>query len=365
MFIFRSKILKQVLRARIFIYKYSCFAKRKYHTFKCGGFRKMRKIFSIEPPKLFAEGFFLPGALKNIPLIDAKVTNVSIRNILAPYNASMVEHNGNYLLFFRYDTKVENGERPYYTNIGCVQLDKNFQQTEKEFVRIDTKSNFSEDPRVLKAGKNLLLSYNDFLPNNYFKRSIHLTSLHPETLEAAYFTNFHIDKKPVEKNWTPFVHEDALYFDYYLTPRQTLKIPSPERPDVEFLEKVWQKFPWSQKWGFPRGGAPACRVGGEYLSFFHSAFEDSKGVSWYVMAAYTFEENPPFRIKAISPYPILFKGIYDSPILNTARISQRAVFPAGFVIDQDQIHISLGENDSAVKILSLDKNMLLKSLKIC
>jgi predicted GH43/DUF377 family glycosyl hydrolase len=91
---------------------------------------------------------------------------------------------------------------------------------------------------------------------------------------------------------------------------------------------------------------------------------DRKGISWYVMAAYTFEENPPFRITAISPHPILFKGIYDSPILNTAWHYQRAVFPAGFVMCQGQIHVALGENDSAVKIVSLDQDALLNSLRI-
>jgi predicted GH43/DUF377 family glycosyl hydrolase len=352
-----------ILKASVFIHKYSCFAKRKYRLLKFRIFRKLRKILSIEPLKPFAKGFSLPSVLQNIPFIDAKITNVFVRDIIAPYNASMIKHGQNYLLFFRYDTKVENSERPYHTQIGCVELDKNFKQTNREFVRIDTKSNFSEDPRVLELGDRVLLSYNDFLPNSYIRRSIHLASLHPDTLNSGYITNFHIDKKPVEKNWTLFIHDNVLHFDYYLNPRQILKVPNPEIPNVEFLEKSWEKSPWPQKWGFPRGGTPARKIGNEYLSFFHSAFQDPKGLSWYVMAAYTFEENPPFRITSISPYPILFEGIYNSPILNTAWEYQRAVFPAGFVIDQDQIHISLGENDSAVKILTLDKNSLLKNLK--
>jgi predicted GH43/DUF377 family glycosyl hydrolase len=85
------------------------------------------------------------------------------------------------------------------------------------------------------------------------------------------------------------------------------------------------------------------------------------------MGAYTFEEKPPFRVTAISHYPILFKGIYDSPILNTASPKKRVIFPCGFVEEKrdgkELIHISCGENDTATKIVTVDKKALFKSLK--
>jgi hypothetical protein len=221
-----------ILKSRALIYKYSWFAQRKCRSFKFRVLRKLRKIFSLPQPEPFAKGFSLPSQLENIPFTDAKVTNVSVRNVLAPYNASIVEHGNKFLLFFRYDQKGDHAVRPYYTHIGCVELDEHFRQTDKEYLRIDTKSRFSEDPRILKSGSKLFLSYNDFLTRDYVRRSIHLASLHPETLATEYITNLHIAQKPIEKNWTPFIHGDELHFDYYLTPRQVLKIPNPQTPHV-------------------------------------------------------------------------------------------------------------------------------------
>lgn len=119
--------------------------------------------------------------------------------------------------------------------------------------------------------------------------------------------------------------------------------------------------------GKPRGGSAAKIVGNEYLAFFHSSFCDDDGINWYIMAAYTFEAKPPFRITAVSNYPILFKGIYDSPPLNTANPLARCVFPGTFACEtrdgKELIHLPCGENDSAVKIITIDKVALLKSMK--
>jgi hypothetical protein len=102
------------------------------------------------------------------------------------------------------------------------------------------------------------------------------------------------------------------------------------------------------------------------LAFFHSAFEDTKGIKWYVMGAYTFEASPPFRMTRISPYPILFQNIYETEILHSAHPGVRSLYPVGFVCERreegDVIHVSCGENDSVVKIITMAKDCLLESL---
>jgi hypothetical protein len=84
------------------------------------------------------------------------------------------------------------------------------------------------------------------------------------------------------------------------------------------------------------------------------------------MGAYTFEAHPPFRITGISNHPILFRGIFDTPYINTASLDKRVIFPSGFVLEKQQnkelIHVACGENDSAVKIITLDKEKLIKSM---
>ena len=116
-----------------------------------------------------------------------------------------------------------------------------------------------------------------------------------------------------------------------------------------------------------RSGTVVQKIGDEYLGFFHSAFEDSNNFVWYVVGAYTFEAKPPFRITSISNYPIFFDGIYNSTPVHTANPLVRCLFPCSFVIEnssgRELIQLSCGENDSHVKIVTIDKKALLKSLK--
>jgi len=77
----------------------------------------------------------------------------------------------------------------------------------------------------------------------------------------------------------------------------------------------------------------------------------------YVMGAYIFDKNPPYKIKKISNFPIFFES-FDKT---------RIVFPAGFVIKKiygkDYIYLSLGINDSSSKILVIDKEKLFSHMK--
>ncbi len=84
------------------------------------------------------------------------------------------------------------------------------------------------------------------------------------------------------------------------------------------------------------------------------------------MGAYTFEAEPPYAITSITPYPILFKGIYSSEYLNTADVNKYCIFPAGLAIEKTSsktlLHVSCGENDSHIKIVTFDYEKLKKSM---
>lgn len=322
----------------------------------------------------------LPFQLQTIPLAEDQgivinVRNVAIENVEAPYNASMIENGGGYLLFFRYDEIGKNRHPyPFFTRIGCAELDADF-AVSKGYKTIDTNSDFSEDPRVLRKGNELFLIYNDLMPHVCDCRTMRIAGLDLENAKVNYVTDLDLHIKAVEKNWTPFefINEDnkpEIYFEYYVNPHKILKLSNPQVPDLTHLifpnNPCLQNIAWSRKWGELRGGTTPRLVDGQYLSFFHSMFRDNSGFPWYVMGAYTFEAKPPFRLTAISPYPILFKGIYDTPWRHTAPYV-RCIFPGGFAIEnisgKQLLHVSCGENDCAVKILTIDKEALLKSLK--
>jgi len=319
----------------------------------------------------------LPLQIKHLPFADEEGVVLSVRplpipGVIAPHNGSLVERGDHYLLFFRYDTPVVGKEEvPYYSHIGCLEMDRNFAPLAPYFT-VDTQSSFSEDPRGVCVDGSYYVVYNDSIPNMWKKRGIRVANIDLETKKTRSILQFERKRFSTEKNWMPFFPDGKnLHFVYTISPHDIYRLKTPGQSSlakVVDLKEVPElsSSDWPEKWGVPRGGTPPRLVDGEYLSFFHSSFEDMRGVVWYIMGAYTFEPTAPYRITKISRYPILFKGIYDTPHENTSNPKVRCIYPAGFVLDnrdgKELIQLSCGENDSAIKILPLDKKKLMESL---
>jgi len=323
----------------------------------------------------------IPAQLQTTPMGEKTglvlgTKTIEVRNVVAPYNPSMIEHEGGYLLFFRYDILKQDCPHDFYTSIGCCWLDANFEQTEKEFTTIETGSRFSEDPRIVRVGSDLYLVFNDLQKEgSSHYRTMHVGKLNLKESKLEFSTDLDLAIKPVEKNWVPFEHvkngKPELYIEYYLNPQKVMRLPNPEENGLVHLRlpslSTTHKIFWPHLWGQPRGGATARFVDGQYLSFFHSFFNDSNGFPWYVMAAYTFEKEEPFRVTGISHYPILFEGIYSSPHMNTADPKKRVIFPGSFTEGTQEgkevLYVCCGENDCSIKLIIMDKQVLFKSLK--
>lgn len=339
-------------------------------------------------------------SLFGLPYADDKgiirsVRTIDVQGVYAPLNASLLEDGEGFLLFFRYDIKeklrVLGVETPfrqkiaspskkmsYRTKIGAIRLDKNFQQI-GEIKQIETYSEFSEDPRAIRAHGKIYVVYNDLQDNPIYSRSMHMVCLDPQTLDTLFVQDLdqlihHVDQKyHVEKNWTPFVRqeegEEKIFLEYGINPHKIMRMKSPSSSEMDHLvfphHVALQSLPWGEKWGALRGGTPAILVKGHYLAFFHSLFYDS-GRPWYVMGAYTFEAQPPYRVTALSSYPILFRGSYASMPCNTASSKKRILYPAGIVLGEQEgkevVYVSVGENDSSIKILTFSLEELLSSL---
>lgn len=301
---------------------------------------------------------------------------IQIRGDVIPYNASLIQRNPEgYHLVFRYDEIDENSPAGFYTYLGLVDLDQNFDQTEKEFTRLQVQNNFAEDPRVLQTKDNCYLFYNTIgSPRNTGQRLMCMAELDPNQCQVKKISPFNPCLQSVEKNWVPFEYADEtntanVYFEYTVSPLKILKVENNSEKTLTHLSSPYntKRNYWPRIWGPLRGGTPALLVDGQYLAFFHSSFKDKQKVLWYCLGAYTFEATPPFRITGISHYPIMFKGIYNTPPLNTADPLKRVIFPCGFVVEKraegDWIHLSCGENDASVKIVTLNKDKLLQGLK--
>lgn len=339
-----------------------------------------RTLTGIIPPasNFVLGGRLTPRALWGIPMADDQgvvlnTKTVPIRNVPAPYNATITEHQERFILFFRHDVLDRNCPEAFYTYIGAAELDNSFNQTDKEFVRIQNSTKFSEDPRLLKTENGFFLLYNDLCSFGPTKKRIQkLASVDLDSLRVNYIRDLDVQTQFVEKNWVPFEHNEEIHFEYHLNPRKILKVTDPESCDLQHLPFSYNpsidRLCWrGELWGKPRGGSPAQKIDNEYLGFFHSSFKDEWDSVWYIMGAYTFEAEPPFAITGISNYPILFKGIYDTVPIHTANPLMRCIFPSGFVVGKQDgrevIHLACGENDSAVKIVTLDKEKLLNTIK--
>ncbi|MDE3055594.1 MAG: hypothetical protein KGI80_02715 [Verrucomicrobiota bacterium] len=315
----------------------------------------------------------LPRQLATFPFAETtgvvtSTKSIAIRSVIAPYNPSLIPAtNGAYTLFFRYNLLHPS----YHSCIGTVPLNSEFTQGEKEFRRLSLHSKYAEDPRACFVDNQLYLFYSTLHPENSHCRMMCIANLDPDTFATNYVTALDLNTQWVERNWCPFEYvgiddKRELLIEYQLSPRKLLSLPDPQVNDLRSIplphNVTYTLLPWASRWGQIRGGTPAQRIGNEYLSFFHSSFKEEDGTTWYVMGAYTFLTEPPFTITKMSSYPILFRSIYDTPPMHTADTNKRVIFPAGFVIDKDRIHLACGENDCAIKIITFDKQKLLASL---
>lgn len=323
----------------------------------------------------------IPTRLAGVPFAEEagiilEVKRIDIRNITAPYNPSLIESGSGYDLFFRYDVmnpKLEHA--PFSSRIGVASFNHQFEQGDREFTRIQLHTEYADDPRILKVGDQLYLFCNRLDETNPKCRFMSLSHLELDTYVVNYTTILDMNLHWVEKNWSPFEYieegkKPRLFLEYRINPRKLLELPNPQINDLKNVvlpvDEAYLSLPWSGKWGEISGGTPAKNIGDEYLGFFHSWFTDENRVIWYVMGAYTFNAKPPFNLTGISKYPILFRGIYETPFSNTASIDKRVIFPSGFVLkkwgDRELIHLACGENDCTIKIVTMDKEQLLKSI---
>ncbi len=326
--------------------------------------------------KTVGKGLILyPSQLNNVICAEQlgvvkEVKKINMPSVLAPYNASIIEkEGGGYYLFFRHDESRNAWKMPsFYSYIGYAELSPDFSVLNVTN-KVDTGSRFSEDPRIVKVGKSLYLSWNDAIDEDNYARSIHVGEWNPKTSKLEYITNLQQYIAPVEKNWVPFERKEkedySLGFVYGIYPHKIIGFANPERNEVIHPQyegyNALHDLHWVKQWGIIRGGTPARLVGKEYISFFHSSFKEG-GKIWYVMGAYTFEAKAPYKITSVTPCPLLFPGIYTSEILNTADATKHCIFPAGLAIEEKQgdilLHVSCGENDSAIKIVTIDYKKL-------
>lgn len=291
----------------------------------------------------------LPCSEKNNLIIEKHKLEI---NDTSPINGSIVDYkNNDYLFVFRI---CKNKNKKSY--IGLSILDENFKQ-KVDHIIVNTNTSSAEDPRVFKNGDEYFLIYNDVLPIKHFCRAMYIAKL-DKNFKIEYKTCLDLHIKPVEKNWVPFTKDNKIFLSYNPMPHKVMHLKDPSKNDLIHLcfenNPCFSRFFW--EYGTPRGGTPAILIDDMYLSFFHSCF-GKREQKWYVMGAYLYDSNEPYKVKKVSKHPIIFgmrKNIY-------------CAFPSGISHKQkdgkDQIIVSYGENDQTTNILVIDKDTLFSNMK--
>lgn len=319
-------------------------------------------------------------------VLDTKLLHIN--GTKAATNASILMLPESYLLSFKdnlsltkrgYATQVglRFHRKPYtHVKIGLVELDRNFEQ-KGDTIFIDSRQIAPEDPRLFYFDENLYVIH--FVKSSFddnWRGYLMLSLIDPN---GWYYNPISLQykskQKRVEKNWVPFEHRDkngipSLYFVYTFNPLEIIQFTKSgdmkqafRLSSSKFIAKHWE-----ERWGQIRGGTPALLIGDEYLTFFHSSFTRSLK-KWYVFGALALENKPPFRIKKISKNPIIFRDCFTAPMLHYEwyGLSQYyVIFPSGFVVghkDGNEVfHVACGENDCAIRLVTIDKKALLKDM---
>lgn len=290
-------------------------------------------------------------------------------------NPSIIRWKDSLLLSFRV---IPDRKQSFTSLIGLVWVDENFNAISEPQI-LNTQQNppvpsRAEDARLIQVNNRLFMVYDDN-PNERITKG----GFRVYTAEILYdgstfslqniecLSNFEgASELKREKNWTPFEYQNNMLLSYSINPHQIFW-PIPGTNRCINLMKTQPNISWD--WGDPRGGTAALKIDEDhYLSFFHSSKDmasvqsSGKMSSHYFFAAYLFKNTPPFNITQVSPKPIIGEGFYSGNTYKPYWKPIMAVFPCGYVFDDEYIWIVYGKHDNELWVSKLDKKALLQSL---
>lgn len=294
------------------------------------------------------------------------------------FNPSIIRWNGELLMTFRI---IPDRKQSFNSEIGAVWLDEEFCPISEPQI-LDLKPlnalphvpSRAEDARLVSVGASLYIVYDDNRDEKITRGGfrVYIAKLDvvdrlivPKQIEAI--TRFEGESQNIrEKGWVPFEYSDELFLAYSLSPHRIFR----HLPGTGACEPFTESHPeivWD--WGVLRGGTSGMNIDGKsYLAFFHSSkkiktiHSNDQEVLHYFMGAYTFSLESPFEITQISPKPIVGPNFYHGEVYKPYWHPVRAVFPGGYLCDDNTISVFYGRQDHEMWVVKLDKKKLLESL---
>jgi predicted GH43/DUF377 family glycosyl hydrolase len=306
-----------------------------------------------------------------------KTFQIHIPNYPNAFNPSIIKWKNGILFSFRV---ILDEKLPYNSNLGLVWLDEEFQPLhEPQLLNTQIKQpqvpSRAEDGRLIVLGESLYLVYSNCVEEKISRKGfrVHVAEIlydgenfQLEDLEPIlYFEGESSDKR--EKNWTPFDYEGNLFLSYSISPHLVFH-PLKGTYGCETISLSPDTIDWPL--GELRGGTPAFLDKDKYLSFFHSCkkmssvHSNGKETLHYFMGAYLFQKDPPFQITHINSSPIIGENFYIGSSYTPYWHPVQAIFPCGFIQDDPFIWIAYGRQDHECWIAKLDKEGLMREMKV-
>jgi predicted GH43/DUF377 family glycosyl hydrolase len=291
------------------------------------------------------------------------------------FNPSIIRWKDSLLLSFRV---IPDPKQSFNSLIGLVWLDENFNTiSEPQILNTQQNPNVpsrAENARLIEINNHLFMVYDDNPNENITRGGFRVYTAEIVTKGNTFklkksqcLSNFEgANDLKREKNWTPFEFQNNLLLAYTINPHQIFW-PIERTNRCINLMKTKSNISW--EWGELSGGTPALQIDNDhYLGFFQSSKNiptvQSKGkMSFhYFFGAYIFNNKPPFNITQISPNPIIGEGFYSPNNYKPYWKSVMAIFPCGYIHDNDYIWVVYGKYDHELWVSKLDKKALLESL---
>ncbi len=257
------------------------------------------------------------------------------------FNPGILKYNDKYIFVYRSDET---------SFVGCL-LDSNFTIIPNTFHYFNLIN--CADPRLIFHGDRVLMSF------SYVDKEVRT-----EHIRAYYIWEddkfidgnvFRISKpsKAREKNWAPFLYKDEVFLIGNYHPLKIYDIHGNLR-----FEHQWS-LPENIK-GDLRGNTPLIKLNdGTMLGTFHTV-ELAGRMHLYDNYIILLKDKPPFRVMKCSNKTYICAE--DSIYPHFRKKNQIMLhFPCGMILENNNIIISTGENDSVCKIIKTNINELLKT----
>lgn len=184
-----------------------------------------------------------------------------------------------------------------------------------------------------------------------------------------YYPSIHpmIDSHRDQKNWSPFKFRSEVFLIQSINPFIVVKTTAHGSDKmVAYHESTTEMAEYYWPYGDVRGGTNAVFLPEKnaYFAFFHSAGHvPGLFMKTYVMGAYLFSAEAPFRVLAMSPYPIMPEAFYNGPWDPIKpRMIDYCLFPMSIFVEKDEVLLSFGHQDSRGVLARLKLQRVLDSL---